>query len=78
MRDPITTPKLDPAQPSLGRLIGLPEVIRTVGVCKSSIYAMIRRGEFPKPVKPRPRCSRWFEQEVVDWIEVCKSARDVG
>jgi len=50
------------------RLLLLSEVSKRVGLCKSMIYKMIRKGAFPGPYKISPAASRWSEQEIVAWI----------
>lgn len=49
------------------RFIKLEDVIKIVGISKSSIYKAIKNGEFPAPVKPSVRSSRWIESEVQEW-----------
>lgn len=46
----------------------LPEVIRRTGYKKSSIYNMVRKGEFPRSVKIGPRAVAWDSNEVEAWI----------
>lgn len=50
-------------------LISIQEVSRRVGRCRASIYADIKKGIFPPPLKIGPRSSRWREDEVCAWIE---------
>jgi prophage regulatory protein len=45
------------------------EVERRVGLKKSSIYRLIEKGEFPKPVHLTPGCAVWFASEVEGWLE---------
>lgn len=46
------------------RMLRLKEVCRRAGYEKSSIYAMIRKGEFPAPYKTPGGSSRWSEVEL--------------
>lgn len=41
--------------------------VRT-GLSRSTIYAFIKAGEFPKQVRLGPRAVGWLECEVNDWI----------
>ncbi|MFC4339620.1 DUF4224 domain-containing protein [Cupriavidus numazuensis] len=50
------------------RILRLPEVRRLVGLSRSSIYAKIQAGDFPKPIKAG-MCSLWIESEVQGWID---------
>jgi predicted DNA-binding transcriptional regulator AlpA len=57
------------------RLVPINEVKRLTGIGKSKLYASIRTGEFPAPV----RCgasSRWLLSEISQWIRQRVAARD--
>jgi prophage regulatory protein len=49
------------------RLIDLHEVRRLTGVGKTTIYALIADGAFPRPFRLPCRASRWSLQEVLEW-----------
>ena len=53
------------------QLIGLREVVATVGLSRASVYRYIRRDDprlrFPAPVRVGPR-SLWLDREVQEWI----------
>jgi prophage regulatory protein len=54
------------------RILKRPEVEAMTGFSKSTLYARIAAGEFPKPVKLGGANSRsvgWPESAVNDWIE---------
>lgn len=38
------------------------------GLSRSSIYDLGAQGEFPKPIPLGPKCVRWLQHEVQDWI----------
>lgn len=50
------------------KLLRLPSVLARVPYSRSSIYAMIERGEFVKPVKIGARAIAFPEDEVDAWI----------
>lgn len=50
-------------------LLKLTSVIASTGLSRSHIYALAKKGEFPKPVKLTERSSAWVEAEVQKWIE---------
>ncbi len=58
------------------KLIRLPDVEQLTGLKKSSLYALIAKGEFPKVIKLTERSSAWLESEVGQWINDRVSARD--
>lgn len=51
------------------QLIRLPDVIIMTGMTKSTIYAKIKHGEFPRPLKISYRHVAWDKCEVTHWIE---------
>lgn len=50
-------------------LIPLDDVCRLVGLGRSQIYAMVRQGRFPRPVRLGRRCSRWRMAAVRGWVD---------
>lgn len=50
-----------------GRWLRLGEVQASVGLGRSSIYAKIQDGSFPKPIKIGPRVSVWPESAIESW-----------
>lgn len=50
------------------RLIRLPDVLKRVGLSRSSVYARVQAGTFPSPIK-MGYSSRWVESEVQAWID---------
>jgi prophage regulatory protein len=57
------------------RLIKLAEVQKMTALCRSSIYAKVAAGEFPKPVK-NGSSSAWVDTEVQAWIDDLIDRRD--
>jgi len=51
------------------QVIRRPEVEALTGLSRSTIYAMISEGMFPKPVKLGKRAVGWRESEIVAWLE---------
>lgn len=57
------------------RVMKLNEVINTTGLSRSSIYAYMAKGGFPKPIQLGPRAVAWVEDEVQGWLQVRLDAR---
>lgn len=51
------------------RILRLGEVMRKVGVGKTSIYEGVHKGTFPAPIKLGPRASGWLQSEVEAWLQ---------
>ncbi len=58
----------------IGRLIRQREVTLETGVPKSTIYYLIARGAFPKPLKLSARAVAWNFDEIQEW----KNSRKVA
>ena len=50
-------------------ILRLPEVRRSTGLSRSTIYARIAEGRFPKPVSLGGRAVGWIEAEIEEWLE---------
>lgn len=59
---------------ALDRFLKLREVVDIASLSKATVYRLMERGEFPKPVK-QGRSSRWSSLEIHDYIESLKKAR---
>jgi prophage regulatory protein len=46
------------------------------GLGRSTLYAMVRAGTFPRPVALGPRVVAWVADEVAAWVTARISARD--
>ena len=57
------------------RVIRMKELVSKVGYARSTIYALIKEGRFPKPFKlvPNGRANGWLEETINDWIDTRKS-----
>lgn len=49
------------------RLLRLQDVMDLTGCKRSKLYALVARGEFPRPVKI-DTCVHWPESKVRQWI----------
>ena len=58
------------------RICRLPDVKAQTGLSRSTLYAMMADGRFPKPMKLGERAVGWAEAEIVAWLESRKAARD--
>lgn len=60
------------------RLLRRPIVEDRTGHCRSSIYALMASGDFPKPVRIGEKSVAWVEDEIDAWVEARIAARDVA
>jgi len=50
------------------KLLRLPEVKATTGLSKSSIYARIAKGTFPRQIPLGSRIVVWVDADIQNWI----------
>lgn len=60
--------EVKPPQP-IDRLLRNPEVRSLTGLGRTSLYDLIRNGEFPAPVRLARRSVAWRESDIRGWIE---------
>ena len=58
------------------KMIRLKGVMDMTGLGRSTVYACIAQGKFPKPVKLSDRCVGFLLSEVEDWILARIEERD--
>ena len=57
------------------RLLKRIQVEEITGLSRSSIYRLMARGEFPRPVRVGPAAVRWRESDITAWLESRPIAR---
>jgi prophage regulatory protein len=67
----ITSPK---SRDTGDRLLRLPEVARTIGVSRATIYRYVDSGRLPRPVKVSTRCIAWRASEIAAWMAALQAA----
>lgn len=52
-------------------LIRLTDLVQSLGLCRATIYNLMKAGDFPRPVKltPSGRAVAWRSIEIQDWID---------
>ncbi|MEX3314986.1 helix-turn-helix transcriptional regulator [Sulfitobacter sp. PS-8MA] len=55
-----------------------PAVETLTGLSRSSLYAMMEAGAFPRPVRIRKRAVAWPESTVAAWLAARPSAGKCG
>lgn len=51
------------------RMIRRPEVEHLTGLSRSSIYALMNKGRFPKPVRISAKAVGWPSTSIENWLE---------
>jgi prophage regulatory protein len=51
------------------QILRRPAVEAATGLSTSTIYDMMARGDFPRPVRLGKRAVGWRERDVTEWLE---------
>ena len=57
-------------------VLRLPAVTERVGLCRASVYAMVRNGKFPRPIRLGQRAVGWRLGDIDSWIAARVAERD--
>jgi prophage regulatory protein len=57
-------------------MVRAPELERMVGLSRSTILRLEKRGEFPKRVRLSRNAKGWVYREVILWLEERERERD--
>lgn len=61
------------------KIIRMPDVMAKVGLRKSAVYNMIKRGEFPAQIRLGENSVGWLEADIDEWVRVRgETVRDRG
>ncbi|MEN7430390.1 AlpA family transcriptional regulator [Chromobacterium sp. TRC.1.1.SA] len=59
-------------------MLRLPDVMKVTGLSRSSLYALIKQGQFPRQIQLGPRAVAWLSSDVDSWLEErINAARDM-
>ena len=58
------------------KILRRPDVENVTGLSRSTIYAMMAEGSFPKPVQLAKRAVGWREADLADWLESRQNLSD--
>ena len=50
------------------RILRLPAVLERIQLSKSTVYAMLKRGDFPQPIALGPRARAWRTEDIENWL----------
>ncbi len=50
------------------RFLRRPEVLKLTGLGRTTVYRLVRAGQFPKSFLLTPRVAVWSEDEVLQWM----------
>lgn len=59
-------------------LLRRPEVQSLTSLSRSSLFALVAAGRFPRPVRVSSRRVAWLQTDIEAWLAEKVSARDAG
>ena len=62
----------------LDKHLRLPAVINATGLSRSTIYAMMSEGKFPRPVALGKRLVAWPESAIAKWLSERAAAPSIA
>ena len=60
------------------RILRRPQVLERTGDSRSTLYAKMAAGIFPRPVRIGPRAVGWVESEIDEYVMALIAERDAG
>jgi len=62
----------------MDKVLRLPEVIRSTGLARSTIYKLIAEKNFPKQIPLGVKSVGWLESDIEKWIQERVSKRIIN
>ena len=60
------------------KLVRLDTVLEMTTLSTSTIYRLMKKGQFPRQIKISERSTRWVLDEIFEWMDGNFKARDEG
>lgn len=57
-------------------LLDVKQVAGLLNIGVSTVWALVKEGRFPEPIRLTSRCTRWRRSDVVAWAETLDSAKE--
>lgn len=54
----------------------MPELTRAIGLSRTSIYELVKKNDFPKPIALTDRAVGWLATDVAAWLDGHRRAAD--
>lgn len=51
------------------KMLRRPAVEATTGLCRSTIYDLMSKGQFPKPIKLTSKAVGWRDADIQQWLK---------
>ena len=51
------------------QLMRIDDVLKVIDVSRTTLYSLLREGDFPPPVRVSKRNVRWRQEDVQQWLD---------
>ncbi len=59
-------------------LLDVKQVAELLNIGVSTVWALVKEGRFPKPIRLTSRCSRWKRSDVVAWSKTLSNENEAA
>lgn len=59
-------------------LLDVKQVAELLNIGVSTVWALVKEGRFPEPIRLTSRCSRWKRSDVVAWSKTLSSENEAA
>lgn len=59
-------------------LLDVKQVAELLNIGVSTVWALVKEGRFPEPIRLTSRCSRWKRSDVVAWSKTLSNENEAG
>lgn len=59
-------------------LLDVKQVAELLNIGVSTVWALVKKGRFPEPIRLTNRCSRWKRSDVVAWSKTLSNENEAA
>lgn len=59
-------------------LLDVKQVAELLNIGVSTVWALVKEGRFPEPIRLTSRCSRWKRSDVVAWSKTLRNENEAA
>ena len=59
-------------------LLDVRQVAELLNIGVSTVWALVKEGRFPEPIRLTSRCSRWKRSDVVAWSKTLRDENEAA
>jgi prophage regulatory protein len=58
------------------RILRVSAVVAKVGLSRTTIWRLVKTGEFPQPIELAIRARGWYDHEIDEYLAACAAKRE--